>query len=135
MGANGDRRRVVVTGMSAISPLGLTLAENWEGILEGRSGADYITHFDAKALELTTLFACEVKGFDPSVRISTKEARRMDRVTQLAVVVAHAGLEITPENAERVGVIVGSGIGGLATLEQQVRVLFEKGAKRVSPFL
>jgi 3-oxoacyl-[acyl-carrier-protein] synthase II len=140
MGANGDRRRVVITGMSAISPLGLTLAENWEGILEGRSGADYITHFDAKALELTTLFACEVKGFDPSVRMTSKEARRMDRVTQLAVVAAHdavehAGLEITPENAERVGVIVGSGIGGLATLEQQVRVLYEKGAKRVSPFL
>src|SRR5918997_1876259 len=109
MGANGDRRRVVVTGMSAISPLGLTLAENWESVVEGRSGADYITHFDAKALKLTTIFACEVKGFDPSGRLGAKEARRMDRVTQLAVVAAfdaveQAKLEITPENAERVGV-------------------------------
>jgi 3-oxoacyl-[acyl-carrier-protein] synthase II len=139
MGANGDRRRVVVTGMSAISPLGLTLEESWQGAVEGRSGADNITLFDAQGFGLTTRFACEVKGFDPSRRINPKEARRMDRVTQFAVVAAHdavehAELEITPENAERIGVIVGSGIGGLATFEQQVRVLYEKGAKRVSPF-
>jgi 3-oxoacyl-[acyl-carrier-protein] synthase II len=139
MTTNG-RRRVVVTGMSAISPIGLTLEENWEGVLSCRSGADYITHFDAPGIGLKTHFACEVKGFDPSKRMSHQDARRMDRVIQLAVVAAfdaveHAALAITPENAERVGVIIGSGIGGITTLEQQARVLMERGPKRVSPFL
>ncbi len=134
------RRRVVVTGMSAISPLGLTLEENWRGLMEGRSGAADITHFDAKGRGFDTHFACEVKGFDPARRISAKEARRMDRVTQFAVAAAfdaveHAGLTIGPDNAERVGVIIGSGIGGIGTLEQQIRVLHERGPGRISPFL
>lgn len=134
------RRRVVVTGMSALSAMGLTLEENWRNILAGCSGADYITLFDARGGGFTTHFACEVKGFDPSDRLGAKEARRMDRVTQFAVIAAHdaiehAGLAITPENAERVGVIVGSGIGGLASLEHQHNVLRERGPKKISPFL
>ncbi len=138
-GTNG-RRRVVVTGMGAVSPVGLTLEENWRNILDGVPGADYITLFDARGGGFTTQFACEVKGFDPLARIGPKEARRMDRVTQFAVVAAHdavehARLEIGPENAERVGVIIGSGIGGIATLEQQFNTLRERGPKRVSPFL
>ncbi|HET8626608.1 MAG TPA: beta-ketoacyl-ACP synthase II [Thermomicrobiales bacterium] len=140
MATNGTRRRVVVTGMGVISPLGLTLDENWRALCEGRSGADYITGFDAKGGGFTTYFACEVKGFDPAARMNPKEARRMDRVIQFAVVAAqdaveHAGLAITPENAERVGVIIGSGIGGLSTLEQQFQVLRERGPKKISPFL
>jgi 3-oxoacyl-[acyl-carrier-protein] synthase II len=137
---NGHRRRVVVTGMGAVSPLGLTVEENWEAIVAGRSGIDRITHFDAQGRGFGTQIAAEVKGFDPLKRIGPKEARRMDRVIQFAVVaaldaVADARLEITDDNAERIGVIVGSGIGGLATLEQQAAVLAEKGPKRVSPFL
>ena len=140
MATNGTRRRVVVTGMGVISPLGLTLDENWRSLCEGRSGADYINGFDAQGGGFTTHFACEVKGFDPAARMNPKEARRMDRVIQFAVVAAqdaveHAGLAITPENAERIGVIIGSGIGGLSTLEQQFQVLRERGPKKISPFL
>lgn len=136
---NGHRR-VVVTGVGAVSPIGLTVEDNWEAIVAGRSGLGPITHFDAKGRGFGTQIAAEVKGFEPTKRLGLKEARRMDRVIQFAVVAAqdavqHARLEITPENAERVGVIVGSGIGGLATLEQQATVLAEKGPKRVSPFL
>ncbi|HEX5503563.1 MAG TPA: beta-ketoacyl-ACP synthase II [Thermomicrobiales bacterium] len=139
MATNGTRR-VVVTGMGVVSPLGLTLDENWQALCEGRSGAGDITHFDAKGGGFTTHFACEVKGFDPAARMNPKEARRMDRVIQFAVVAAqdaveHAGLPIGPENAERVGVIIGSGIGGLSTLEQQFQVLRERGPKKISPFL
>jgi 3-oxoacyl-[acyl-carrier-protein] synthase II len=137
--ANGYRR-VVVTGIGAVSPLGLNVGENWEAIVAGRSGLGPITHFDAVRRGFGTQIAAEVKGFDALTRVSAKEARRMDRVIQFAVVAAFeavesAGLRITEENAERVGVIVGSGIGGLATLEQQAAVLAEKGPKRVSPFL
>jgi 3-oxoacyl-[acyl-carrier-protein] synthase II len=140
MASSNGHRRVVVTGMGVVSPVGLTVEENWESIVAGRSGLGPITHFDAKGRGFGTQIAAEVKGFDPLKRLGLKEARRMDRVTQFAVVAAydaveHAGLAITPENADRVGVIVGSGIGGLATLEQQATVLAEKGPRRVSPFL
>ncbi len=133
-------RRVVVTGVGAVSPVGLNVAENWAAIVAGRSGLGPITHFDAVGRGFGTQIAAEVKGFDPTTRLSAKEVRRMDRVTQLAVVAAFeavesAGLQITPENSDRIGVIVGSGIGGLATLEQQMTVLAERGPKRVSPFL
>ncbi len=137
--ANGQRR-VVVTGIGAVSGVGLNVAENWASVSNGCSGIATITHFDAVGRGFGTQIAAEVKGFDPLTRISAKEARRMDRVTQFAVVAAFeavesAGLAITADNAERIGVIVGSGIGGLATLEQQATVLAEKGPKRVSPFL
>ncbi len=140
MTATQGPRRVVVTGIGAVSPVGLNVAENWDAIVAGRSGIAPITHFDAAGRGFGTQIAAEVKGFDPTIRLTTKEVRRMDRVIQLAVVAAFeavesAGLAITPENADRIGVIVGSGIGGLATLEQQAQVLAERGPKRVSPFL
>lgn len=134
------RRRVVVTGMSAVSPLGLTLDENWRAAVAGESGAGQITHFDAAGRGFETHIAAEVKGFNPLTRISPKDARRMDRVNQFAVVaghdaVEHARLTIGPENADRIGVIVGSGIGGIASLEQQFSVLSARGPRKVSPFL
>ncbi len=140
MTATQGPRRVVVTGVGAVSPVGLNVAENWDAIVGGRSGIAPITHFDAVGRGFGTQIAAEVKSFDPTTRLSPKEVRRMDRVIQLAVVAAFeavesAGLAITPENADRIGVIVGSGIGGLATLEQQAQVLAERGPKRVSPFL
>jgi 3-oxoacyl-[acyl-carrier-protein] synthase II len=137
---SGPGQRVVVTGSGAISPLGLTVAQTWDAMLAGVSGAGPITSFDAVGGGFATHFACEVKGFDPAVRFAPKEARRMDRVTQFAAfaafeAVAQSGLRITSANAERVGVIIGSGIGGLATLETQLAVLRERGPRRVNPFL
>ena len=140
MEGNGHRRRVVVTGMGAISALGLNVVQNWEAAVAGKSGAATITQFDAKGGGFETTFACEVKGFDPTVRMTAKEARRADRVIQLAVAAAyeaveHAKLTIDDSNAERVGVIIGSGIGGISSLEAQIRTLQERGPKRVSPFV
>ena len=140
MGANGQRRRVVVTGLGSVSPLGLNVTENWASAVAGKSGADYITHFDAKGGGFATHFACEIKGFDPTIRMTAKEARRTDRVIQLAVAAAfeaveHAKLEINEANSERIGVIIGSGIGGISSLEQQIATLQQRGPKRVSPFV
>jgi 3-oxoacyl-[acyl-carrier-protein] synthase II len=110
----------------------------WEALIAGKSGIDYITLFDASNLEVK--FAGEVKGFDPSAYISHKEMRRMDRFAQLAVVAGYqavkdANLKIDATNENDIGVFIGSGIGGLTTLFEQARVLVEKGADRVSPFL
>ena len=131
-------RRVVVTGVGMISPLGLDTASTWEGIITGKSGADSITLFDASNHE--TKFAAEVKGFDPNNYINRKEVRRMDRFTQFAVAAGleahkHSGLQIDESNRDEIGVIVGSGIGGLITLSEQMRILLEKGPDRVSPFM
>jgi 3-oxoacyl-[acyl-carrier-protein] synthase II len=130
--------RVVVTGIGALTPLGLDIATTWQNLIAGKSGIDYITLFDAKAHE--TKFAGEVKGFEPADFINRKDIRRMDRFAQLAVAagvqaVKHAGLQINAESQDDIGVIVGSGIGGLTTLFEQVRVLLERGPDRVSPFL
>jgi len=135
---NNASNRVAVTGMGVISPLGLDAATTWEGLIAGRSGADYITQFDASKHE--TRFAAEVKGFEPTDYIGRKEARRMDRFTQMAVVasmqaVEQAGLQIDPTNQDSIGVLIGSGIGGLMTLSEQINVLIEQGPDRVSPFL
>ncbi len=121
-----------------LSPLGLDTTTTWEGLIAGKSGVDYITLFDPESVE--TKFAGEVKGFEPTNYVDRKEARRMDRFAQLAVAasreaVKHAGLEINHSNQDDIGVIVGSGIGGLTTLFEQTKVLLEKGADRVSPFL
>ena len=121
-----------------LSPLGLDTASTWESLLAGRSGIDYITLFDAEPLEIK--FAGEVKGFEPTDYISRKDARHMDRFTQLAVAasyeaVKHARLEINQDNNDQIGVIIGSGIGGLTTLFEQIKILLEKGPDRVSPFL
>jgi len=130
-------RRVVVTGMGAITPLGLDVPTLWKGLLEGRSGAAPITLFDPSPYD--TRFACEVKGFDPLNYMDRKEARRSDRYTQMAIAAAeeamrNSGLKIDAGNAERVGVIIGSGVGGLITIRQQFEVLITKGPQSVSPF-
>jgi 3-oxoacyl-[acyl-carrier-protein] synthase II len=130
--------RVVITGMGAVTPLGLDLASTWQAMLAGRSGAGPITRFDPSAHE--TKIACEVKGFDPTLYVDRKEARRMDRYTQLAMAATREALDdarltITQENADDVGVVLGSGIGGIETLSSQFKVLFDKGPDRLSPFL
>jgi len=130
--------RVVVTGIGTLCPLGLDIDTTWEGLIAGKSGIDYITLCDTESLE--TKFAGEVKGFDPSDYINRKDARRMDRFTQLAVAasqqaVEHSGLQIDSTNQDSIAIVVGSGIGGLTTLFEQTKVLLEKGASRVSPFL
>jgi 3-oxoacyl-[acyl-carrier-protein] synthase II len=135
---NIDTNRVVVTGIGAITPLGLDMATTWGALIAGKSGIANITLFDASKLEVR--FAGEVKGFDPSAYISHKDVRRMDRFAQLAVVagfqaVKDANLKIDSSNENDIGVFIGSGIGGLTTLFEQARVLVEKGADRVSPFL
>ena len=131
-------RRVVVTGLGILSPLGLDLASSWDGIVSGRSGIGPITHFDASRHK--TRFAAEVKGFDPAAIFGTREARKMDRFTQFATVTAlealeQSGLKIDDSNHDRVGILIGTGIGGLGTILEQVEVMRERGPERVSPFL
>ena len=134
---NGNHR-VMVTGIGIISPLGLDVESTWDGIVNGRSGVDLITAFDTEGFD--THFAAEVKGFDPENYLERKEARRMDRFAQFAAVAAQqacaqAGLERGTVDPYHVGVIIGSGIGGISTLSQQHEILIERGPKRVSPFL
>lgn len=131
-------RRVVVTGMGCLTPLGNDLPSTWCGIKSGKSGIGPITRFDASRLSVR--FAGELKDFDPSSVLERKEARRIDRFQQMAFAAAveavrRAGLEIGPDNAERVGVVVGSGIGGLGSLTEGFRTLFDRGPSRISPFL
>jgi 3-oxoacyl-[acyl-carrier-protein] synthase II len=128
--------RVVITGMGTINPLGLDVETTWRNLLAGKSGAGPITHFDPSPF--LTRIACEVKGFDPQDYMDRKEARRLDRYIQFAVAAATQALEqarltIDESNADDVGVIIGSGIGGLLTMDQGYRDLFEKGPMRVSP--
>jgi len=130
--------RVVVTGMGIISPLGLDVSSTWQRLIAGRSGVDSITLFDASGFEVK--IAAEVKGFDPLHYIDRKRARHMDRFTQFAIAasleaVENAHLRIDSSNGYEVGVIIGSGMGGLATLSEQFKVLFNVGASRISPFL
>lgn len=131
-------RRVVVTGMGAVSPLGLDVPSLWQGIREARSGIGPITLFDASNLE--SRIAGEVRGFDPLNYMDRKEVRRNDRFIQLAIAAATealrtAELTVTPENADSIGVIIGSGIGGITTLAEGVITLQERGPSRISPFL
>lgn len=130
-------KRVVVTGVGVISPVGNTIDTFWDSLINGVSGVDYITQFDTS--EFPVKIAAEVKNFDPEQYIDKKEARRLDRFTQFAIAATKNAIEdseliIDDTNAERVGVYVGSGIGGLKTIEEQHSVLLEKGPKRVSPF-
>lgn len=132
-----DRKRVVVTGLGALSPLGNSVRDTWDAILEGRSGIGPITHFDPS--ELITRFAGEVKGFDPAAELGHKLARRLDRVTQLTVVATrhaleHAKFKITEGNRDRIGAIIGTGIGGIGTMIAQVKQFLEKGPRWISPF-
>jgi 3-oxoacyl-[acyl-carrier-protein] synthase II len=133
--ASKGRRRVVVTGIGLVTSIGVGREAVWEAVIAGRSGAGPITRFDS-AGHVTT-FACEANDFDPNAFMDAKSARRMDRFAQLAVVagtmaVEDAGLPIAGEN-DRIGTIVASGVGGLQTFEEQVRVLHERGPTRVSP--
>lgn len=133
-----ELKRVVVTGLGAISPLGNTLAETWEGLKGGVSGAAPITLFNAEKFK--TRFACEVKGFDPNTYFDRKEARKLDRFTQLALVatdeaVVDSGILETPFNPDRIGVIWGSGIGGFQTfLQETVNFANGDGTPRFNPF-
>jgi len=133
-----ERVRVVVTGLGAITPLGNDAPTSWKALAEGRSGVGPITHFDVSPL--ATQIAAEVKDFEPKEHLGHKEARRLDRFTQFAVVaveqaIADAGLVISESNSEQTGVVIGTGIGGISTLVSQVKVLGEHGPRRVSPFL
>jgi 3-oxoacyl-[acyl-carrier-protein] synthase II len=129
--------RVVVTGLGLVTPLGLNVEESWAGLLAGRSGAAPITKFDASKLQVR--FACEVKGFDPLKYMDRKEAKRYDLFAQFALgaaqqAVTQAGLEGKFPSPERTGVLIGSGIGGMATFEEQCSIYLQKGPDRVSPF-
>lgn len=132
------RRRVVVTGLGCVSPLGLNFAETWAALLAGKSGAAPITRFDAS--QHKTKFAAEVKGFDPLALFGAREARKMDRFAQFAIAAAqealeHSGLKIDEANRDRVGVLIGTGIGGIITILENNDVLRDRGPERVSPFL
>lgn len=131
-------RRVVITGIGPISPNGQGKKDFWDALVQGRSGIDRIKSFDPS--DYSSQIGGEVKGFDPLEYLEPKEVRRMDRFSHFAVAATQmaledAGLKITPAIENRVGVIIGSGIGGLGTLEEQHKVMLEKGPSRVSPFL
>src|SRR3954453_21531783 len=131
------KRRVVVTGMGAVSPLGNDVTSSWGAAIEGRSGIGPVTRFDASQFD--TRIAGEVKGFNPEDYIPAKEIRRMDRFIHYAVAVckqaaAHANMQINEENANDIGVLIGSGIGGIETLTESVLTIFQKGPSKVSPF-
>jgi 3-oxoacyl-[acyl-carrier-protein] synthase II len=120
-----------------VSPVGLDTAETWEALLRGRSGVGYVTRFDTSLFP--TKIAAEVKGFDPLLYLSVKEARKMDLFIQYAIsasdyAVDASGLEITPQNGERVGVFIGSGIGGFGIIEREHNNFLAKGPRRISPF-
>ncbi|MBL8519641.1 MAG: beta-ketoacyl-ACP synthase II [Betaproteobacteria bacterium] len=132
-----SKRRVVITGLGIVSPVGIGIKAAWENLVNGRGGIGPITRFDASVLP--TRIAGEVKGFDPAQWMSPKEVRRMDTfihyglaATKMAI--DDAGLTVTPENAERFGVNVGSGIGGLPMIEDNIREMVAKGPRRISPF-
>lgn len=133
----GMKRRVVVTGLGLITPLGTGIQKTWEGICKGASGIDRITTFDTS--EFPVQIAGEVKDFNPEDFIERKEIKKMDVFIQYALsagsmAIEDAGLKITEENADRVGVIVGAGIGGIHTIERYHSVLLENGQRRISPF-
>ena len=132
------RKRVVITGLGALSSVGLNVEDTWNSVLEGKSGAVTITHFDTS--DHKTKFAAPVKNFDADALFGRREARRMDRYSQFSLAAAlqavdDADLTITEDNRDRIGVLIGTGIGGITTLLEQVEVMRERDASRVSPFL
>ena len=132
-----SKRRVVVTGMGIVSPVGLTLEENWSNITAGVSGIEQISLFDSTGYPCQV--AGQVKGFDPSNYMPPKDARKMDRFIQLGMAASldafkDSGLEVTEENAERIGAHIGSGIGGISSIEKATTTLQERGFRKVSPF-
>lgn len=136
-GIKMNKRRVVVTGLGALTPIGNSTQEFWEGLISGRNGAGLITKFDTSSFN--THFACELKNFDPLTFVDKKELRRMDPFTHYALATATMAIEdskldLGKINLERAGVIFGSGIGGMLTWEEQHRAFLNGGAKRISPF-
>ncbi|MEJ2049479.1 MAG: beta-ketoacyl-ACP synthase II [Calditrichota bacterium] len=133
-----DKRRVVITGMGAVTPIGNSVKEFWDGMMAGKSGADMIKKFDAT--QYATKFACEVKDFCPAEDvISPKELKRIDLFAQFAIVAAEeairdSGLDFEKVNRERAGVIIGSGIGGIMSFEEEHKKYLNGGPRRVSPF-
>ena len=132
-----SKRRVVVTGLGMLSPLGNDVSTTWTNILAGKSGIGPITSFDAS--EFTTRFAGEIKDFDVELYIPKKETKKMDKFIQFGIAagkqaLAHSGLTITAENASRVGVAIGSGIGGLGLIEENHTKLMQSGPRKISPF-
>ena len=131
------RRRVVVTGLGMVSPVGNTVEETWQNILAGKSGMAPITHFDAS--ELSVRFAATVKDFDVSLYIKPKEAKKMDPFIHYGIAagmqaIQDSGIEVTETNAERIGIAIGSGIGGLPGIEKGCDALVKGGGRKVSPF-
>jgi 3-oxoacyl-[acyl-carrier-protein] synthase II len=133
------RKRVVVTGLGTVTPIGLNVEDSWNSLIEGKSGVDFITYFDTT--EFDTKFAAELKGFDPLNYMDRKLAQRIDPFTQYALVstdmaITDCGLNLEKIDKERVGVVFGSGIGGMWTYHKQQNVLYERGGNpdRISPF-
>ncbi|MEW6408792.1 MAG: beta-ketoacyl-ACP synthase II [Nitrospirota bacterium] len=131
------KRRIVVTGVGLVTPVGIGVTESWDALVNGESGVGMITHFDAS--EFPTKIAAEVRDFDPLNFIEQKEVKKMDRFIQFAVATSQiamddSGLKITDANKDRIGVFVGSGIGGLPAIEYYHKILLEKGHKKISPF-
>ena len=134
---NRQNKRVVITGLGAITPIGKNLAEYWDGLLQGRNGVGSVTLFDAS--QHACQIAAEVKDFDPHEYLDKKDAKRMDRFAQFGVcaskqAIADASLKIDDLNADRVGVLIGTGVGGLKVMEDQNENLLTKGPRKVSPF-
>jgi len=132
-----SKRRVVITGMGMVSPVGLTVKESWENILAGKSGIAPITHFDTTGF--STIFGGSVKDFDVTSYISAKDAKKMDPFIHYGIAasmeaIADSGLEVTEANAERIGVAVGSGIGGLPGIEKGNEAFVKGGPRKISPF-
>ncbi|MFD1216590.1 MULTISPECIES: beta-ketoacyl-ACP synthase II [Microbulbifer] len=132
-----SRRRVVITGMGTVSPLGNTLESTWSALLAGKSGVVDIDKFDVSAF--STRFAATVKDFDPEPQLPAKEARKMDMFLQYGMSAGiqafeDSGLEVNDTNAPRIGACIGSGMGGIAAIEQNAMLIAEKGPRRVSPF-
>ncbi|EDN70432.1 beta-ketoacyl synthase [Beggiatoa sp. PS] len=131
------KRRVVVTGLGAVSPVGLTVKESWKAILAGKSGITTITNFDAS--KFTSQFAGQIKNFDVTQYLSIKEAKKMDTFIHYGIAasvqaIEDAGLEITEANAERIGIAIGSGIGGLPGIEKGHSAYLKGGPRRITPF-
>ena len=132
-----QKRRVVVTGMGALTPIGLNVQDFWKNLLAGKSGAGPITYFDTSAYD--THFASELKDFEPTAYIDRKAARRMDPFAQYGTIasdmaIEHAGISAEKIDPDRIGVVFGSGIGGMTTYDAQLRNLIEGGPRRISPF-
>lgn len=131
------KRRVVVTGLGIISPVGLNIEETWKNILAGKSGMETVPGLDPAQYSVT--FAATVKGFDPTQYITPKDVKKMDICLQYGhaagiQAIEDSGIKATPENAHRIGIAVGSGIGGMTTIEEMSEVLLNEGPKRISPF-